>query len=117
MKIIKLITSLNLVLKGAKISQSAYDTGFWDASHMNRSYRELLGITPGAIRKYEKELKIISCTGSNFYTFRTEILKDWGSDKPFKTIDYFLDLVHHPYKMIVQHIMLLSSSIPSASHH
>ncbi len=84
---IKVINSLNLVLKGKQITNTAYDVGFWDASHMNRSYKELLGVAPGTIKKYEKDLKIISCENTNFYTFRTEILKNWDSNKPFKTID------------------------------
>jgi AraC-like DNA-binding protein len=84
---IKVINSLNLVLKGEKITNTAYNNGFWDASHMNRSFKETLGIKPSAIKQYEKELKIITCQESNFFTFRTEILKDWSSQKPFKTID------------------------------
>ncbi len=83
----KVINSLNLVLKGEKISRAAYDVGFWDASHMNRSYREVLGTTPSTIKQYEKDLKIIVCGDTNFHTFRTEILKDWNSKKPFKTIE------------------------------
>ncbi|MEO0507099.1 MAG: AraC family transcriptional regulator [Bacteroidota bacterium] len=84
---IKVITSLNLVLKGEQITNVAYDTGFWDASHMNRSYKEVLSITPSAIKKYEENLKIIACEETNFYTFRTEILKDWNSKNPYKIID------------------------------
>jgi len=84
---LKVIHSLNLVLKGKQITNTAYDVGFWDASHMNRSYKELLGVAPSTIKKYEKELKIISCGDTNFYTFRTEILKNWDSEKPYKIID------------------------------
>ncbi len=83
----KVITSLNYVLKGKPIAQSAYDVGFWDSSHMNRSYKELLGAGPGDLKKFEKELKIILCDKANFYTFKTEILKHWDSAKPFKTIE------------------------------
>lgn len=82
----KVINSLNLVLQGRQLTQTAYDVGFWDSSHMNRSYKELLGVTPGAIIKFEKSLKIVLCDSINFYTFKTEILKDWNSIKPFKTI-------------------------------
>jgi len=84
---LKVINSLNLVLKGKQITNTAYDVGFWDASHMIRSYKELLGVAPSTIKKYEKDLKIISCGETNFYTFRTEILKDWNSVKPYKIID------------------------------
>ncbi|NER14726.1 helix-turn-helix domain-containing protein [Leptobacterium flavescens] len=83
----KVVDSLNLVLKGRSLTQTAYDTGFWDHSHMNRSYKDLLGTTPGAIQKYEQELRIISCNKSNFYSLKTEISKDWNADKPFKTIE------------------------------
>ena len=83
----KVINSLNLVLKGEKITDTAHSSGFWDASHMNRSYKESLGVAPSIIKKYEKSLKIISCGQNNFYTFKTEILMDWQSTKPFKTIN------------------------------
>ncbi len=83
----RVLTSLNLVLQGKSLKETAYDTGFWDSSHMNRSYKELLGVAPSVIKKYEKELKIILCEHTNFYTFKTEILHDWNSDKPFKTIE------------------------------
>lgn len=83
----KVINSLNLVLQGRQLTQTAYDVGFWDSSHMTRSYKELLGVTPSAIIKYEKSLKIILCDSINFHTFKTEILKDWNSKKPFKTIE------------------------------
>jgi len=82
----KVIKSLNLVLKGEGITNTAHNVGFWDASHMNRSYKELLGVAPSTIKKYEKSLRIISCDETNFYTFKTEILKDWNSIKPYKTI-------------------------------
>lgn len=82
----KVINSLNLVLKGKQLTETAYDVGFWDSSHMNRSYKELLGVAPSTIKKYEKELKIVLCNKTNFHTFKTEILKDWDSKEPFKTI-------------------------------
>ena len=84
---IKVINSLNMVLKGQQITHAAYDVGFWDASHMNRSYKEILGVAPSTIEKYQKELKIIACDKANFFTFRTEILKDWNSKDPFKIIE------------------------------
>ncbi len=83
---IRVINSLNLVLQGKPLTETAYDVGFWDASHMNRSYKELLGVSPSALKKYEKELKIVSCHKSNLNTFKTEILKEWSASKPFKTI-------------------------------
>jgi len=82
----KVINSLNLVLKGNPLTEAAYDVGFWDASHMNRSYKELLGVAPSTIKKYEKELKIILCGDTNFHTFKTEILENWNSKEPTKTI-------------------------------
>ena len=83
----KVIHSVNPILKGEQLGQTAHNVGFWDASHMNRSYKELLGIAPSAMKKYEKELKVIACEKSNFYTFRTEILADWRADKPYRTVD------------------------------
>ncbi len=84
---IKVITSLNLVLKGKPITSTAYDVGFWDASHMNRSYKEILGVAPSTLKKYEKHLKIIACEQNNFFTFRTELMQNWESDDPYKTIE------------------------------
>jgi len=83
----KVISSLNQVLKGNRLTETAYDVGFWDASHMNRSYQELLGVAPSTIKKYEKELKTISCGNTNFYTFKTEVLKDWNTNEPYKTFE------------------------------
>ncbi len=82
----KVIRSINPILKGNQISQSAYSAGFWDPSHLNRSFKKLLGISPREIRKYEKGLKIIACNKSNLYTFRTDILNDWESVKSYRTI-------------------------------
>lgn len=78
----KVLDSLNLVLKGERVDQAAQDAGFWDASHMNRSYKELLGITPGAIKHYEDEIRIVPCRSKNLYTFKTEILNSWSADIP-----------------------------------
>ena len=83
----KVVDSLNLVLKGRRIDQAAQDTGFWDASHMSRSYKELLGITPGAIKQYENEIRIIPCRNKNLYTFKTEILNGWNPEEPHLTIN------------------------------
>jgi AraC-like DNA-binding protein len=83
----KVVDSLNLVLKGQRIDQAAQDTGFWDVSHMNRSYKELLGITPGAIKQYEDEIRIVPCSNRNLYTFKTEIWSGWNSDNPNLTIN------------------------------
>lgn len=83
----KVIHSVNPILKGEQLTQTAYKVGFWDASHMNRSYQELIGVAPSTIKKYEKELKVIACEKTNFYTFKTEILADWHSDKPYRTVE------------------------------
>ncbi len=84
----KVVDSLNLVLQGKQLSQSAIDAGFWDSAHMNRSYQELLGLAPGKVKAFEKELKIISCAQSNFYTLRTEIYKTLTS----KTAEAIIDI-------------------------
>jgi AraC-like DNA-binding protein len=82
----KVVDSLNLILKGAQITKTAHETGFWDSSHMNRSYRELLGATPGAIKKYEHDIRVVSCGYKNLYTIKTAILKNWNDNQPIKTI-------------------------------
>ena len=83
----KVVNSLNLVLKGEQLTQVAHDSGFWDSSHMNRSYKELLGVAPGSIQQYVDDLKIISCNTSNFYSFRTKIFNNWDSKSPTTIID------------------------------
>lgn len=82
----KVINSLGMVLKGEPLSKTAYHAGFWDTSHMTRSYKDILGVSPNAINKFQHDLRIILCDQNNFYTFKTEILKDWHSDTPVKTI-------------------------------
>lgn len=83
----RVVDSLNLVLKGRQIDQCAAETGFWDSSHMNRSYKQLLGATPGAIKKYEDEIRIISCKGKSLYTFKTQVFDDWNASQPNQTIE------------------------------
>ncbi len=82
----KVVDSLNLILKGNQITKTAHETGFWDSSHMNRSYRELLGSTPGAIKKYEDDIRIVSCGGKNLYSIKTQIFRDWNETQPYKAI-------------------------------
>lgn len=83
----KVVDSLNLVLKGKPIGQTALDTGFWDNSHMNRSYRELLGVPPGKVKAFEKELKIVACAKGNLHVLRTEISESWESGTIKETIE------------------------------
>ncbi len=82
----KVINSLGLVLKGEPLTNTAYNVGFWDASHMIKSYREVLGISPSDLNKFQHSLRIVMCDQNNFYTFKTEILKDWHSEMPIKSI-------------------------------
>lgn len=82
----KVINSLRMILKGEALSKTAYYAGFWDASHMSKSYKEILGVGPGELNKFQQDLRIILCDQSNFYTFKTEILKDWHSEVPIKSI-------------------------------
>lgn len=82
----KVINSLGLVLKGESLVKSAYRVGFWDASHMNKSYKEILGAGPNDLQKFKDKLRVIMCDENNFYTFKTEILKDWHTQKPIKSI-------------------------------
>lgn len=78
----RVVDSLNLILKGKRVDETAYATGFWDSSHMTRSYKELLGVAPGTIRQYEDSIKIVSCAGKNLYTLKTTILEDGETGKP-----------------------------------
>lgn len=83
----RVVNSLNLVLKGKPIGQSALDTGFWDNSHMNRSYKELLGVPPGKVTAFEKKLKIVACDKANLHILRTEIADSWESNSIKKEIE------------------------------
>ncbi len=82
----KVINSLGMVIKGEPLSKTAYHAGFWDTSHMTKSYKDILGASPSSLSKFQHDLRIVLCDQNNFYTFKTEILKDWHSDRPTKTI-------------------------------
>lgn len=83
----KVVDSLNLVLKGKPLTQCAYDVGFWDGAHMNRSYRELLGVAPSEVKKYEDDIHIIACDRHNLYSFKTEVLSHWNDQHPSYSFD------------------------------
>lgn len=83
----KIVDSLNLIVKGSKVEETAYATGFWDASHMNRSYKTLLGVTPGAIQQLDGKVKIITCSNKNLYNIKTTILKGWNDGEPSTVIE------------------------------
>lgn len=83
----KVVDSLNMILKGKQVAQSAIDAGFWDGSHMNRSYKELIGLPPGQVKAFEKQLRIVSCRQSNFYTFKTELHESLQSNQAKQTIE------------------------------
>lgn len=80
----RVIDSLNEVLKGKKLIKTAYDYGFSDASHMTKSYIEIIGVPPSKIKTYEKETKIITCQNINYFSLNTEILKGWESEEIIK---------------------------------
>ena len=86
-KWMKVVDSLNLVLNGRQLAQSAIDAGFWDSSHMNKSYRELLGIAPGQVRAFEKDLKIVACSGDGLQKIRTEIYQGLNTRSTRKIIE------------------------------
>lgn len=83
----KVVDSLNMILQGRQLSQSAIDAGFWDSSHMNRSYKELIGLPPGQVKAFEKQLRIVSCRESGIYTLKTELHESLRSNKPKQTIE------------------------------
>ncbi len=83
----KVVDSLNMILQGKQLGQSAIDAGFWDGSHMNRSYKELIGLPPGQVKAFEKELRIVSCRQTNFYTLKTELHESLRSNEPKQTIE------------------------------
>ncbi len=82
----KVVSSLGMVLKGVQVDESAYASGFWDASHMSKSYKELLGVTPGSIKQYEDVIRIVPCGDKSLYTFKTGIFNSWDADSPGITI-------------------------------
>jgi len=83
----KVVDSLNLVLSGEPMRKAAINSGFWDNSHMHRSYKELLGVPPGKIKTFEKDLKIVACESGNLHTLRTEILDPQDTDIVNKIIE------------------------------
>jgi len=83
----RVIDSLNDVLKGKKLIETAYDYGFSDPSHMTKSFIEIIGVAPSKIKAYEKETKIITCSKTNYFLLNTEIIADWSSDEIIKKIE------------------------------
>jgi len=83
----KVVDSLNLVLSGEPMRKAAINSGFWDNSHMHRSYKELLGVPPGKIKTFEKDLKIVACESGNLHTLRTEIRDPQDTDIVNKIIE------------------------------
>lgn len=82
----KLVDSLNLIVRGNKVEDTAYSTGFWDAAHMNRAYKTLLGVTPRSIQQLESSTRIITCSNKNLYALKTTILNDWDETAPSTVI-------------------------------
>lgn len=73
-KWMRVIDSLNHVLKGKKLINAAYDYGFSDASHMTKSFVEIIGVPPSKIKAYEKETRIIPCGSKNHFSLSTRII-------------------------------------------
>jgi len=78
----KVVDSLQLIVKGNKVQDTAWTAGFWDASHMNRSYKSLLGVSPGAIAQLDGKVKVIACSARNMYSIRTTIPARPGTEGP-----------------------------------
>lgn len=83
----RVVDSLNMVLKGKQVTQSAIDAGFWDGAHMSRSYQQLLGISPSKIEGFSEHLKIVACAGHNLHTLRTDIRDGWQDAEPRRIIE------------------------------
>lgn len=84
----KVVDSLSMVLKGNKLSDAAYSNGFWDISHMNKSYKALIGVNPADIAKQEDNIKIVSCTSmKNFFSIRTGLMTKLEDETPYKWIE------------------------------
>jgi len=83
----RVVDSLNMVLQGKQVSQSAIDAGFWDGAHMTRSYKNVLGIAPSKVETFGKDLKIVACTKGSLHTLKTEIRDDWTDNSVKKVIE------------------------------
>ncbi len=79
-KWMRVIDSLNDVLKGGKLIHAAYDYGFSDASHMTRSFVEVIGVPPSKIKTYEEETRIITCKDISHFSLSTRIINTEGSE-------------------------------------
>ncbi|WP_350292423.1 AraC family transcriptional regulator [uncultured Croceitalea sp.] len=86
-KWMRVIDSLNHVLKGKKLINAAYDYGFSDASHMTKSFVEIIGVPPSKIKAYEKETRIIPCNNINHFSLNTTIMGDYGNNEIIKKIN------------------------------
>ncbi|WP_170827375.1 helix-turn-helix domain-containing protein [Roseivirga sp. 4D4] len=82
----RVVDSLNMVLQGKQVSQSAIDAGFWDGAHMTRSYKNVLGIAPSKVEAFGKDLKIVACTKGSLHSLKTEIRAGWEDKSVRKVI-------------------------------
>ena len=82
----KVLNSIHPMLSGKPLNDTALTCGFWDSSHMSRSYKELLGISPGELDRFSQSVRIIPCREVNFYSLRTAVHQGWN-DRPYKQIE------------------------------
>lgn len=86
-KWMRVIDALNDVLKGKKLMDTAYKYGFADASHMTKSFIDVIGIAPSKINGYEAKTKIVTSRDVHTFHLRTNLWEDWSNNEVYKKIN------------------------------
>lgn len=58
----RLLNSLEIVLQTHSLTQAAHESGFADAAHMSRTFRQTFGLKPSQILKNSHFIQAISCS-------------------------------------------------------
>jgi AraC family transcriptional regulator len=58
----RLLNSLEIVLQTHSLTQAAHESGFADAAHMSRTFRQTFGFKPSQILKNSHFIQAISCS-------------------------------------------------------
>lgn len=86
-KWMRVIDALNEVLMGKKLVEIAYAHGFSDASHMTKSFIDVIGIPPSKVAVYKESAKIVSSRKVDAFQLTTSLWKDWSDSEVYRKIN------------------------------
>ena len=95
-KWMRVIDALNEVLMGKKLIEIAYAHGYSDASHMTKSFIDVIGIPPSKIAVYQEGAKIVSSRDVDAFQLTTSLWNDWSDNEVFRKININSHEKHSP---------------------